>query len=130
MIPLAFINSVDRALVLAVPMGLMSGLGTAAYFDLAMRSCPAGLQGTLMMLVTAVWMFSMRGGDLLGSRIYTSSPAHGILYCVIAMTAVYALMLPVILLIPKELIATADGEPNAAIEDALMEELGEAEAVQ
>jgi hypothetical protein len=83
-----------------------------------------------MMLVTAVWMFSMRGGDLLGSRIYTSSKAHGILYCVIAMTAVYALMLPVILLIPKELIATADGEPNAAIEDAVMEELGEAEAVQ
>jgi hypothetical protein len=130
MIPLAFIDSAERALVLAVPMGLMSGLGTAAYYDLTMRSCPAGLQGTLMMLVTAVWMFSLRGGDVLGAKIYASSPAHGILYCVIAMTAVYVLILPVISLVPKEIIATADGEPNPEAEPVVMAELGEAEVAQ
>jgi hypothetical protein len=130
MIPLAFINSPERAITLAVPMGLMSGLGTAAYYDLTMRSCPAGLQGTLMMLVTAVWMFSLRGGDLLGSKIYASSPAHGIWYCVIAMTAVYVLILPLLWMIPEEIIATADGEPNAEAEAAMIAELGEAEAVQ
>lgn len=130
MIPLAFIDSANSALVLAVPMGLMSGLGTAAYYDLAMRSCPAGLQGTLMMLVTAVWMFSLRGGDVLGSKIYAASPAHGILYCVIAMTAVYVLILPVILMIPKEIIATADGEPNPDAEAVVMAELSEAKVAQ
>ena len=126
MIPLAFVDSASRALTLAVPMGLMSGLGTAAYYDLSMRSCPPGLQGTLMMLVTAIWMLALRGGDLLGSRIYASSPSHGFLYCVIVMTAAYALILPVLPFIPKQLIATADGEPNPAIEAAVMAEISEA----
>jgi Major Facilitator Superfamily len=128
MIPLAFVDSTYSALILAVPMGLMSGLGTAAYYDLTMRSCPPGLQGTLMMLVTAVWMFSLRGGDVLGSKIYASSPTHGIIYCVIAMTAVYVLILPLIWTIPKEIIATADGEPNPEAEAVVLAELGEAGA--
>jgi hypothetical protein len=83
-----------------------------------------------MMLVTAVWMFSLRGGDLLGSKIYASSPPHGILYCVIAMTIVYVLILPLLWMIPEEIIATADGEPNPEAEAAMMAELGEAEAGQ
>ena len=115
MIPLAFIHSGNLALLLAVPIGLMGGIATAAYFDLAMRSCPPGLQGTLMMLVEGVFALSARGGDLLGSRSITAAPTHGFLYCVIATTIVYALILPLILLVPKELIATADGESNRAI---------------
>jgi Na+/melibiose symporter-like transporter len=110
MIPLAFIHSGNLAVVLAVPIGLMGGIATAAYYDLAIRSCPAGLQGTLMMLVEGVFLLSGRGGDLLGSYIYNSSPTNGFLYCVIATTLVYALILPLILLVPKELIATADGQ--------------------
>jgi len=74
---------------------------------------PPGLQGTLMMLVDGFYLLSYRVGDLLGSKIYSSSPTRGFLYCVIATTVVYALILPVILLVPKELIATADGEPNS-----------------
>ena len=119
MIPLAFIHSGNLALLMAVPMGLMGGLAQAAYIDLAMRSCPRGLQGTLMMLVGSVIMLALRGSDVLGSKIYASSPDHGFLYCVIAMTAVYALILPVIPFIPKQLIATADGEPNPATEAAV-----------
>ena len=123
MIPLAFIHSGNLALVLAVPIGLMGGIATGAYFDLAMRSCPPGLQGTLMMMVDGVFMLSSRGGDLLGSRIYNSSPAHGFLYCVIATTVVYALILPLILLVPKELIATSDGEPNPRVEAEVLDEI-------
>jgi len=115
MIPLAFIHSGNLALLLAAPIGLMGGIATAAYIDLAIRSCPAGLQGTLMMLVEGVFALSARGGDLLGSSIYNSSPSNGFLYCVIATTIVYALILPLILLVPKDLIATADGESNRAI---------------
>lgn len=116
MVPLAFVHSGNLALALAVPMGLMGGLANAAYFDLAMRSCPAGLQGTLMMLVSAGIMLAARGSDLLGAKLYASSPANGFLYCVIATTAVYTLILPVIPFIPQELIATADGQRNAAID--------------
>jgi len=123
LIPLAFVHSGNLALVLAAPIGLMGGTATAAYFDLAMRSCPPGLQGTLMMMVDGVLALSSRGGDLLGSRIYNSSPAHGFLYCVIATTIVYALILPLILLVPKELIATADGEPNPQVEAEVLDEI-------
>jgi hypothetical protein len=128
MIPLMLIHSSTLALLMAVPMGLMSGLGTAAFYDLAMRSCPPGLQGTLMMLVWSVVMLSFRGSDVLGSWIYGLSPDRGFLYCVIAMTTVYALILPVIPFIPKQLIATADGEPNPAEEAAVIAEIGEREA--
>ena len=125
MIPLAFIHSGKLALMLAVPIGLMGGISTAAYFDLAIRSCPPGLQGTLMMLVDGVLVLSARGGDLLGSKIYNSSPTHGFLYCVIATTVVYALILPLILLVPKQLIATADGQRNPEIEAEVLEEIAE-----
>jgi len=112
LVPLAFIHSGRLALVLAAPIGLLGGIATAAYYDLAMRSCPPGLQGTLMMLVDGVYVLSSRGGDLLGSAIYNSSPKYGFVYCVIATTAVYALILPLLLLVPKGLAATADGEPS------------------
>lgn len=128
MIPLAFISTRDLALVMAAPIGLMGGIATAAYFDLTMRSCPPGLQGTLMMLVDGVVALSDRGGDVLGSAIYNSSPTHGFLYSVIATTAVYALILPSILLVPKQLIATADGEPNPRIEADVLSEIRASEA--
>ena len=78
-----------------------------------------------MMLVDGFFLLSWRGGDLLGAKIYSSSPAHGFLYCVIATTAVYALILPVLLLVPKELIATADGEPNPRVDAEVRAEIAE-----
>ena len=123
MIPLAFIHSSTLALVLAAPIGLMGGIATAAYYDLAMRSCPPGLQGTLMMLVDGVIVLAMRGGDLLGSRIYNSSPRHGFTYCVIATTAVYVLILPLVLSVPRRLTATADGQRNPELEAEVLDEV-------
>ena len=125
MIPLAFIHSGTTALMWAVPIGLMGGVPSAAYIALAMRSCPPGLQGTLMMMVDGVLLLSARGGDLLGSKIYNSSPANGFLYCVIATTVVYALIVPLILLVPKQLIATADGERSPDVEAEVLQEISE-----
>lgn len=119
MIPLAFIHSADLALVLAAPTGLMGGIATAAYFDLAIRSCPPGLQGTLMMLVDGVLALSARAGDLLGAWIYNSDATHGFTYCVMATTVVYALILPLIPLAPKALTAARDGESSPAIGDGV-----------
>jgi Major Facilitator Superfamily len=126
MIPMAFVHSGAIAVLSGIPQGLMGGIATAAYYDLAMRSCPPGLQGTLMMLVDGVYVLAFRGGDVVGSWIYASSPAHGFRNCVITTTAVYALILPLILVVPKQLIATSDGEPNPEVEAAVIAEIGEA----
>jgi hypothetical protein len=126
MMPLAFIGSASQALWLAPVMGLLGGLAYCAIIDLAIRSCPPGLQGTFMMMAAGAYELSWRGGDLLGSWIYASSPAHGFLYCALATTAVYALILPVLLLVPRELTATADGERNRMIEAEVIAEIREA----
>jgi hypothetical protein len=108
MVPLLFIHSVTGALIAAVPIGLMGGIATGAYLDLIMRSCPRGLQGTTLMLASSLYYVVSRFGDLLGTHLYDHFGSFDV--CVIAITAVYALMLPAILLVPKGLIATADGE--------------------
>jgi hypothetical protein len=118
MIPLALIHSPIAALWLALPTGLMGGIAAGAYYDLAIRSCPPGLQGTLMMLVDGVIILASRFSDVLGSWIYDLSPKYGFLYCVIATTAVYAAILPMLLLIPRALIATTDGQRNTEIDAA------------
>lgn len=125
LIPLAFIHSGLAAEIMAVPMGLMGGVATAAYYDLAIRSCPPGLQGTLMMMVDGVYYLASRGGDVLGTKIYGASKQYGFLYCVIATTVVYALILPVLLMIPKHLISTSDGEENPEDMTDLLKEIAE-----
>jgi len=108
LVPLLFMSSVTGALIAAVPIGLMGGVATAAYLDLIIRSCPPGLQGTTLMMSVGLNWVASRFGDVLGTRLYDSY--GGFTACVIAITIVYALILPVLLLVPKHLIATADGE--------------------
>jgi hypothetical protein len=107
MVPLLFIHSVTGALIAAVPIGLMGGVCTAAYYDLMMRSCPKGLEGTILMMSVALYWIASRFGDILGTNLYQHG---GFTVCVIAITVVYALILPALLLVPKPLIATADGQ--------------------
>ena len=116
MLPLALIHSATAAMWLGLPIGAMGGIAAAAYYDLAMRSCPPGLQGSLMMLADSFFQLSYRGGDMIGARIYESSPTNGFLYCTLATSAVYALILPVLLLVPKELVSTPDGQVNPGLE--------------
>jgi MFS family permease len=124
---MAFVHSGRQALLTAVLIGLMGGLANAACIDIAIRACPPGLQGTLMMMIAATFALSSRGGDVLGSWIYGLSPKYGFQYCVTAITVTYALILAVIPFVPKQLTAAADGEPNP--EEALvLAETGEAGA--
>ena len=108
MVPLLFIHSVTGALIAAVPIGLMGGVATGAYLDLIMRSCPRGLQGTMLMMCGSLYFAVTRFGDVLGTNLYDHY--GGFTVCVIAITIVYALILPVLLLVPKHLITTADGQ--------------------
>jgi hypothetical protein len=111
MVPLLFIHSVTGALIAALPIGLMGGIATAAYLDLIIRSCPPGLQGTTLMMSGGLYFIASRFGDVLGTNLYDYY--GGFSACVIAITVVYAMILPTILLVPKRLIATPDGQtPN------------------
>ena len=72
LVPLLFIHSVTGALIAAVPIGLMGGIASAAYLDLIIRSCPRGLQGTMLMTLGSLIVIDSRFGDLLGTTIYES----------------------------------------------------------
>jgi hypothetical protein len=113
MVPLLFIDSVTDALIAAAPMGLMGGVASAAYLDLIIRSCPRGLQGTTLMLSGSLFFIVSRFGDVFGTYLYDTFGSFTV--CVIAITVVYALILPVLMLVPNDLIATADARaPKAA----------------
>src|SRR5579862_539235 len=123
-IPMAFIHDGKQALVAASVIGLLGGLGNAAVVDIAIRACPPGLQGTLMMIVMSLYPLSSRVGDVFGSWLFGLSPTHGFFYCVVAITIIYVLILPLIPLLPKEMIATADGEPNPEEYALVLAEIG------
>jgi predicted MFS family arabinose efflux permease len=108
MVPLLFVQSTSGALVAAAAMGLMGGMASGAYVDLAIRACPERLQGTMMMLVVTVYWLAVRFGDLWGTELYERG--GGFRTAIWATTVVYALILPVIFLTPRRLTATADGQ--------------------
>ena len=112
MVPLLFIRSAAGALAAALPMGLLGGLGQAALVDLAIRAAPKGLQGTMMMLFTACYWISTRFGDVFGAWLYDRH--GGFVTAVIATIVVYALILPLLLLVPGRLTRTTDGEAAPA----------------
>ncbi|WP_294531971.1 MFS transporter [uncultured Rhodoblastus sp.] len=106
--PLLFVHSVNDAMIAAVPIGLMGGMANAAYLDLLIRSCPPGLQGTVLMMSTALYYLATRVGDVWGTRLYENF--GGFEVCVAMTMLVYAAILPILWLIPKALTATMDGE--------------------
>ncbi|HZZ31809.1 MAG TPA: MFS transporter [Phenylobacterium sp.] len=106
MASLLFIHSATGALWAAVPLGLLGGIGQAAFTDLAMRSCPKGLEGTMMMLFLSLYWVSNRFGDLWGADLYEH---HGGFNTALwATIAVYAAILPIIFLVPKAIKAGKD----------------------
>lgn len=113
-VPLLFVHSVTGALIAAVPMGLMGGIATSAYLDLIIRSCPPGLQGTTLMMSGGLYFIVGRFGDVLGTNLYDYYGGFSV--CVVMITFVYALIIPVVLLAPKSVVAYADGEaPRSAL---------------
>jgi MFS family permease len=107
MVPLLFVHTAVGALWAALAMGLMGGLGQSALVDLAIRSAPKGLQGTMIMLFTGLYYVAVRFGDLLGTEVYDRH--GGFVPAVVVTIIVYALILPLLLLVPRRLTATADG---------------------
>ena len=116
MIPLALIQSVHGAFAAAVVMGSLAGLAAASYTALLIRSCPPALQATTFALAGALGSMVGSLGDVLGSFLYERTGSFN--GCVAATMVATALILPCLLLIPRDLIASADAgsatEPGAA----------------
>lgn len=108
MVPLLFVRTPTEALVAAALLGLIGGLGQAAFTDLAIRACPRGLQGTMMMMFIAMYYVSLRFGDLFGAWLYDQK--GGFQTAIVATVLTYLSILPMLLLVPKHLKTTLDGE--------------------
>ena len=107
-LPLLIVHSANSAMIAAVPMGLMGGLATAAYFDLLIRACPKGLHGTVMMMGASVWTLSGELGNLAGSKLFSAFGSFA--PCAWATAIVYSLLIPVFACVPKHLTRQRDGE--------------------
>jgi MFS family permease len=106
MASLLFIHSPTGALWAAVPMGLLGGIGQAAFTDLTIRSSPKGLEGTMMMLFLTMYWIANRFGDLWGADLYSH---HGGFNAALwATIGVYAAILLVIPFVPKAITAGHD----------------------
>jgi len=105
-LPLLFMHSVTGGLVAAVPFGFTSAIATAAYLDLVIRICPRGMQGTVLMAFYCLENFASRFGDVLGTRMFDYW--GGFRVCVAATMVTTALIIPLLFLIPKELVAVPD----------------------
>ncbi len=106
MVSLLFVRSAQGALLAAIPMGLLGGIGQAAFTALAIRACPKGLEGTMMMLFLALFWISQRFGDLWGADLYQH---HGGYNTTLWVTiGLYAAILPILLLVPRRLSDTID----------------------
>jgi hypothetical protein len=110
MVPLLFVNSAADAVWLAVPVGMLGGLMWAALHDLAIRACPLGLQGTLMMVISGVNVLGVRAGDLIGSGLYSRGGQSGFIVCVLLTTVVYGCLALLLAVRPLEISVQPDGE--------------------
>jgi Major Facilitator Superfamily len=106
MIPLLLMPSVTGALIAAIPFGLLSGFATVAFLDLTIRSCPRGLQGTVLMAFYCLENVASRFSDVVGTRLYDYW--GGFPACVAAASSTSALILPLLLLVPTYLTARPD----------------------
>ena len=111
---LPFVHSPGVLLAIAAPMGAFAAIGWCAICDLAIRSCPRGLQGTLMLLTAAAAVLGYRFSDVLGARLYDLAPAAGFSLGIGISVLSSLLCLPVILLVPREVMEIREGVGPAA----------------
>ncbi len=112
LIPMFFLHSAQGFLIAAAPMGATAAIAWAAIKDLAIRSCPPGLQGALMSMVSGAGALSYPISDVLGARLYDASPRFGF-YEGMGLSILATLMIfPVMLLIPRGVMALREGAPD------------------
>lgn len=111
---LPFIHSPAVLLWIAAPMGAMAAIGWCAICDLAIRSCPRGLQGTLMLLASAAGVLGYRFSDVLGARLYDLAPTAGFNLGIAISVFANLMCLPVALLVPRVVMEMREGDVPAS----------------
>lgn len=106
---LLILHSASEILAIAPLMGAMAAIGWCALGDLAIRSCPRGLHGTLMLLTSAAGTLGYRFSDVVGARLYDVLHAEGFAIGIVISVLVSFLCLPVILLVPREIMQIREG---------------------
>lgn len=106
-------HSTASAIAYAIPLGLVSGAAYATLYDVAMRACPPGLHGTLMMAATGANNLGWRTGDAFGVWLNQAVGTHGFLWCCVATAVTSVLSAVVMYFVPLHLRSTADGEALA-----------------
>jgi len=101
------IHSFPSAIAISILVALLLGVANASFSDLLMRSYPVGLEGTGGALVGSAATVISVGSNLLGSWLYEKG---GFGLALLVTTLASACILPILLLVPKNLTATRDGE--------------------
>lgn len=102
-----FAFGVRSAMLVGVIAGLLGGLGNVVFMDLVIRSYPARLEGTGVMLSMAAAVLALRLGDVFGSGVYARGGFSTAMFVTAATTA---LILPVLWIVPPAITATREGE--------------------
>jgi predicted MFS family arabinose efflux permease len=106
-IPVMFVHSLSGAVLWAgIFVGLTGGIATGAYYDLILRSCPKRYTGVGVALAAAVAEVGTRGSDWLGGALMDHG---GFTTCAVVTTAVYALILGLLGLVPRSLTEKPEG---------------------
>lgn len=106
MLPLMMIHNAAQAYVAGSVMALTGGFANAAFWTVLLRACPRDLAGAGMLLAISFGHISVQGSDLLGGYLFEHS---GFAACAWVTTGAYLLLIPLILMLPKELLLARDG---------------------
>jgi hypothetical protein len=106
------VSDASQVVLVAVLVGLPTTFGHMALFDLLRRACPHDLEGTAMTLAYSALALAAGAGDLLGAWIYANG---GFAISLVADTIANASVLPLLALLPADLISRCDGESDVAM---------------
>jgi predicted MFS family arabinose efflux permease len=106
------VRETSGALLVSILIGLLSGMSTVAVFDLFMRCCPQGLEGTGTALGHAAFGVASACGDVIGATIY----AHGgFIVCLMVDAVATASIVPMLLWLPAAVTTRIESQPSAAL---------------
>jgi predicted MFS family arabinose efflux permease len=112
-IPLIFAHDFTGALAAGLLVGITGGFASTAYYDLAFRSSPRSLEGTAMTLIIATGVFATKASEVAGAWLYKRG---GFELSAWMTTAVYLLIVPALLLIPRHVTQPREGIDTVEVE--------------
>ncbi len=105
------VHGAAQGVAVAAVVGMVSGFANVALFDLLMRSCPQGLEGTAGMIGHSAFGLAGTASDLLGAALYEKG---GFVLCLAMDAAATMLIFPILAQVPREISAVAESQPAAA----------------